>query len=361
MANKDYQKLIKNIENRTNPETILLEKSFSDDLGQLGYKYALQYVKRAMQGVEPAYTEKTIAAGKKVQDQLKEKLGDIEFRFQGSVMTNTQIMGYSDIDLVAFANQFYSYDSSGMKKIIEESATIIPPKYTPVQISKLKTVVESEIYKGNALDDLKKVRTDSEVKLVEIYKTVDITKPKSIPVELTNPKRKVDVVAASWYHSSNYVLHDSEIFKGVQVYDKENHKKLTADYPFLSIFRINNRDKEVNGRLKKMIRFIKTVKAESAIELKLSSFTINAICYDIPMNDYKDKDYTELLITIYNQLKKIIENSAYRIGLKSVDDREFVFRKVDQITEDTEKLEEMKVVQNEILLIMKDIGEELKK
>lgn len=358
---KDYQKLIKNIENRTNPDSILLEKAFSDELGQLGYKYALQYVKRAMQGVEPAYTEKTIAAGNKVRDQLKEKLGGIDFRFQGSVMTNTHIIGYSDIDLVAFANQFYSYDSTGMKKIIEESVTIIPPKYTTTQISKLKTVIESETYKGNALDDLKKLRTDSEVILVEIYKTVDITKPKSIPVDLTNPKRKVDVVSANWYHSPNYVLHNDEAYKGIQIYDKENHKKLPADYPFLSIERINSRDKDVNGRLKKMIRLLKTVKAHSGIDLKLSSFLINAVCFAIPITDYKEKDYTELLIVIYNQIKKIIDNSVYRLALKSVDDREFVFRKADQTTEDTDKLDEIKIIQNELLLIIKDIGEELKK
>lgn len=360
MANKDYQRLIKNVTSRTNPETILLEKSFTDELGQLGYKYVLEYIKRAMQGVEPAYTERTIAAGNKVKDQLIEQLGNLTFRFQGSVMTNTHIVGYSDIDLVVFANQFYSYDASGMKKIIEEAPTYVPPKYTATQITKLKTVVESDNYKGDDLADLKKIRNDSEIKLVAVYKTVDINKAKSIPVELTNPKRKVDVVTANWYHSSEYVLQDNDIYKGVQIYDKDKHAKLKADFPFLSIERINSKDKDVNGRLKKMIRFLKTVKAESGVDLKLSSFTINAICFDIPTANYITKDYIELVIVIYTQFKKIVDDASYRFNLKSVDGMEFVFRKEDQVTEDKDKLEEIKVIQNELLLIITDINDEIK-
>ena len=115
--NKDYRTLIDRLKHRQNPDGLILEKSFSDELVDSGYKYADVYIKRAMQAVEPEYTQKSMEAGNKVKEYLKSKLSNVDYEFQGSVMTNTHIKGYSDIDLLTICNNSYGYDSWGVSKI----------------------------------------------------------------------------------------------------------------------------------------------------------------------------------------------------------------------------------------------------
>ena len=94
---KDYRKLIKNIQARTNPENIILEKAFSDELSSISYSDILKYVRYAMKGVEPEYTQKSRLAGERVQNHLKDNLSDVVYKYQGSVMTNTHIKGTSNM------------------------------------------------------------------------------------------------------------------------------------------------------------------------------------------------------------------------------------------------------------------------
>lgn len=65
MANKNYKSLLESLNNRLNPDRLLLEKSFTDELRQVPYNESLLYIKRAMRGVEPEYTSNTILAGNK--------------------------------------------------------------------------------------------------------------------------------------------------------------------------------------------------------------------------------------------------------------------------------------------------------
>ena len=75
-----------------------------------------------------------------------------------------------------------------------------------------------------------------------------------------NLNREVEVVSSCWYDDVSSIIRGKGIYRGVQVYDKEHHKKCDADFPFLSINRINERGTETEGRLKRMIRFMKNVK-----------------------------------------------------------------------------------------------------
>ena len=111
---KNYISLIENIKKRSNPDVIneseLFTKTFSAELNDVKSK-ALEYVKRAMQGVEPRYTERTLEAGNKIKEHLKRNNPNLDYKYQGSVMCNTHIKGHSDIDLVQITNTFYSHES----------------------------------------------------------------------------------------------------------------------------------------------------------------------------------------------------------------------------------------------------------
>lgn len=346
---KNYASLIENIKKRSNPDLIneseLFTKTFSAELNDVKSK-ALEYVKRAMQGVEPRYTERTFEAGNKIKEHLKRNNPSLDYKYQGSVMCNTHIKGHSDIDLVQITNTFYSHESKdNFKKKINTDYSL-----TFSQKQNLLNVINGNPYSGDVHADLRNIRIEAENVLANTYKNVDKTKSKSIEVNPTNPDRIVDVVTASWYKNVNSTLNEDDDLKGVQVYDKEKNIRLPIDYPFLKIRLLNKKDIQVNGRLKKMIRFVKTLKADSEYNLKgFSSFDISSVCYNINTTEYYQKSYYELVLVLYVEFKKIIEDENYRNSIMSIDNTEPIFKGKE------EKVRLLKMVFNEITAVFNDL------
>lgn len=321
---KNYRQLTESIRNQINPENYVFEKSFIDELSSISYSDALTFVRISMKAVEPSYTQRTKEAGDKAKQHLDTELIDKTFKYQGSVMTDTHIKGYSDIDLLVISEKFFTYDSYRINQILDNYEE--KSKFLNESIRKLESERSGNSYSGNAHSDLKKLRLDSEIILQRKYSNCDITKPKSIKIKNLNLNREVDIVIANWYDDVTSIINDKGEYRGIQIYDKENNKKCDADYPFLSIKRINDRSSDTNGRLKKMIRFMKNVKAHSGYEVDLSSFDINAVCYDIKSSKYSNLPYYELVKVIYNQLNSICNDTNHADNLESVDGREYIFR-----------------------------------
>ena len=133
------------------------------------------------------------------------------------------------------------------------------------------------------------------------------------------------------------------------MYDKNKNQKSPVDYPFLSILRINERGSDTNDRLKKMIRFLKNLKANSNQKIELSSFDINAICYDIEVSKYKYLSYVELVNVIYTQLHSIYSDKNHSDRIISVDGNEYIFKY------NPNKLDNLKKLLNEVQLILFDL------
>ena len=321
---KNYRQLTESIRTRINPDNIAIQKAFSDELSTLSYSDVLTFIRVAMKGVEPEYTQKSKDAGERVKEHLLKKLTDVIFKYQGSVMTNTHIKGHSDIDLLTICDKFYSYASNNIKELLDTPTR--RQKFRQSSIEKLEKEVNKSSYSGNSLDDLKKTRLDSEDVLLDVYNVCDVSHPKAIKITNLSLKRDVDIVVANWYDDVSSIINDKGDYRGVQIYNKEKNKKEKADYPFISIFRINERSSETNGRLKKMIRFLKNVKAISDQEIDLSSFDINAICYDISPEKYQNLTIFELVPLLHAQLKSICTNQEHSDKLVSVDGREYIFR-----------------------------------
>lgn len=356
---KNYNELVSRLDSRMNPDRIILNKSFSEELRSIPQEGIFQYIKRAMQGVELEYTNKTIEAGKKVIAHLKDKVPDTEFDFQGSVMTNTHIKGNSDIDILEVCNKFYTFDRDGIKKKLTSPLESL--SLTAVQVQILQNVLNGGGY-VHGLSDLRATRMKSEEVLKSVYNSVEISKPKSIKVELTYPKRKVDVVIANWYKNAEYYLTNEKDKLGVKIFVKGEQsyqdKELKPDFPFRRISMINSKDNHSNGRLKKMIRFMKNMKfdSENSEQIKLSSFDINAICFDINLSQYIDKNYIDLVVVLFNQLSLLYLNKEYRNRLKSVDGSEFIFIDENGI-EKEDKVQSLRYIYYEL----HDLIEELRK
>lgn len=320
---KNYRQLIESIKGRINPENFALKATFSSELSTISYSEVLTYIRMAMKGVEPEYTQRSKDAGERVKEHLSKSLNNVSFKYQGSVMTDTHIKGYSDIDLLTISEKFYQPDRFNIQKLLSSSEQRI--KFAS-SLTKLENEVIGPGYKGDALQDLYNLRVDSENILKDVYTTCNTTKPKSIKIKNLSLNREVDIVIANWYDDVTSVINDKGDYRGIQVYDCHSNSRGSADYPFISINRINNRSSLTNGRLKKMIRFLKNTKANSEQDIDLSSFDINAICYDINVSEYQTLSFYELVPVIYNQLKKITTNQSIADDLVSVDGREYIFR-----------------------------------
>lgn len=344
---RNYKSLTENITARINPEKVRLEKALTDDLSSISYSDVLVYVRYAMNGVDPLYTQKSMEAGENAKQHLKRSLTDVTFRYQGSVMTNTHIKAHSDIDLLTISDKFYTFDRSGIEKILESNEH--KSRFSERSINKLENEIKGPVYGGRAIDDLRQLRLDCERILSREYSTHDLSNGKAIKITNLGLRRDVDVVIANWYDDVSSIINDRGEYRGVQIYNKDTDVKGSPDYPFLSIERINERSSTVHGRLKKMIRFLKNVKAESAHEINLSSFDINAICYDIDPSKYSNLTFLQLVPVIYNQLKSICTDKFHADKIVSVDGREYIFRGND-------KSNNLKLLWSEVIGVYNDLN-----
>lgn len=344
---KNYKQLTESVRSRINPENYAITKSFSDELGTISYSDILVFIRTAMKGVEPEYTQKSMDAGDRVKEHLSKEIPMISFKYQGSVMTNTHIKAFSDIDLLTISEKFYQPDKITINQILQNPEQ--KSKYYSASITKMESELNAASYTGNALDDLRHNRFKSEEILLKVYEVCDCTKPKSIKIKNLSLKRDVDIVIANWYDDVASIINNKGEYRGIQVYNKDTHHREDPDFPFLSIARINERGNETNGRIKKMIRFIKNIKASSEQEITLSSFDINAICYDIDISKYKYLSFYQLVPVIYTQIKSLCENQSHSDDLVSVDGREYIFRYNPQ------KLQHLRLLFNEIHSIYIDL------
>ena len=138
------------------------------------------------------------------------------------------------------------------------------------------------------------------------------------------------------------------IILNIKIYNKDTQFAEGPDYPFLSIKRINDRNAETNGHLKRMIRFLKNVRTDSEQKIDLTSFDINAICYSIPIADYYNLDYRGIVHLLWHTMYHLWSDNK-QDNLKSVVGDEYIFRG------HSDKVEALKYLENEVWGIYQDL------
>ena len=344
----DYIKSLQNMSGRYNPDNtpLLEQRMFS---GEASYdKDVVKYVKRAMSPVGEDYTKRTKEAGEAAKQHLRDNIPNVSFEYQGSVMTNTHIRGASDIDLLVMCEKFYGTDIFKVREEINKSYS-----HSLNEMSRLQDYNRNfSPYQGNSNEDLRQLRISIEKVMRENYSLCDTSKAKSVKITNQHLHRDVDVVTSSWFQSYDYVLSGMPPEKrGIKIYNKETGEAEGPDYPFLSISRINNRSEETNGRLKKMIRFLKNVRTDVGLDKYLSSFDINAICYSIPVGTYAYSDYKELVTIVWRHMYNMWCQDKLN-ELKSVVGDEYVF------LNKPEKIAAFKKLEDEVYKIKQDLDNE---
>ncbi len=241
---------------RTDPTIFEAAAKSYESYRTLDVPEAIRYIVGSMQPIDVRYTERTIEQGRRVRDQLKDRLeSGVEYRFQGSVLNDTHIKHHSDIDLLVLVEKF-----SFVKKPLE-------PKYP---------------YHGDTVQDLRDLRKQTREALETAYPAVEIDDSKSKCIELSGGSlaRNVDVVPAAWYDTLEYDRTGEEIHRGVKIFNKSDGS-FDANYPFKNAAEIDAKDRRCGGGMRKAARFMKTLKADSDV-IKLSSYDLAAIAWNMP-------------------------------------------------------------------------------
>lgn len=270
--------------------------SVSESFNKNLYGDPTTYALEAMAPIADSYTQNTYKAAERVKNQLEAGLKEydipVEFRYQGSVPANIHIKNYSDIDLLTIHGSFHTLQSP--------QEPIVP-------------------YLGDPLADLKNLRRKTYRILDTAFPACDIddSGSKCINISGGSLNRKIDVIAANWYNSLMYAENPDEDNRGVQILDTDKDARI-INYPFLHIYWINTKDDRVSGNEKRMIRLLKTLKADAGIdkpgtEIKASSYDIASLIYRM--------DDALLIAGTWHRLQLLQNTNAYL--LKVIGDASF--------------------------------------
>ncbi len=321
----DFDQRLKRLKDRRqgSREIVLLEKGLNSwDPGDYrtreDYEYlqegsGVRYAVGAMAQVNPQSTQVSVDEGNRVSDTLigmlkTEGIGAAK-RMQGSVALNVHIEGHSDVDMLI---------------LCEDTVLVQTPKldgtacYAPDNRPMVDIVAE--------------LRQKSESKLTSRYyeATVDCSNGKSISLMGGSLKRKIDIVPSCWWHTHDYQRSFQEKDAGVKIYDKKQHS-LLANFPFKHIHRVNERDGQYSGNLKRVIRLLKNLVADmpdykKAKAKALTSYDLAGIAYHMEgrlrMPAYMSLGLVE---ATRNYLCTLRDYPAQRNGLLVPDDTRKIF------------------------------------
>lgn len=309
MAKYDYSKRLENMKKRRH-DSEALEKSVLGKHEIMNESYemikdtpTIKYVIGAMQPVSDNYTKITYSEAERVKNQLRkleDMAYDIEFKYQGSVTNNTHIRAHSDIDILTLHLGFITLES--------------PQK-------------AEYPYKGDPVKDLCNLREDSFSLLRSAYPTVNIDNEgaKSISLSGGSLRRKVDVVPSNWYDTVLYKRTNLDHYRGVMVLDYKKKERF-ANSPFYHNKLIDNKDISSAGNFKKVVRLLKTLKADSDQQINLSSYDITALMYHMDDSKYwVGRSPLKLIKTSLDFLKLINYSDEFRNKLLVPDGSRRIF------------------------------------
>lgn len=268
-----------------------------------------RYALGAMQELGPDQTRISLETAERVGRQLNQgftsKGRSVEFRLQGSVPLNVHIKRYSDVDLLALDQGYWTYAPRGVR------ATAGYYSGTPAA----ETGVER----------LSKVRAEAESILRSAYPAakLDTSGSKAINISGGSLARAVDVVPSHWFDTVDWQSSQREADRAVTILDKSGPTTLD-NWPFRHIERVKERCDTTLGGLRKAIRLAKNVKNDAeadGTEINLPSFDIAGIMYHADGTLLTAGYRYELAILAEAQrwLDYLYNNRAFAEGLRTPD------------------------------------------
>jgi hypothetical protein len=279
---------------RTDP-FIKAARAFDEAITAIREDDAIKYVIETMRPIDSEYTESTIAEGDRIKNQLNSGLNSYQsqadFRYQGSVTNDTHVRVHSDLDLLVIDKDFERVQPPGR--------------------------VDSP-YSGDPLAELKRLRAECVVILRREFPKVfvDSSPGKCIALSGGSLRREIDVVVANWWNTVEYQQYSIERLRGIEVFDANALLRI-ENKPFHHNYEVDLRDNAVNGSLRKMSRFLKSLKYDADPQLGISSYDIVSIAWNMP-DEFLAANKGQELQLVSNArtyLKFLIANDDYRNSL----------------------------------------------
>jgi hypothetical protein len=126
-------------------------------------------------------------------------------------------------------------------------------------------------------------------------------------------RRKMDVVISNWWHSVEYQKNSIPVYMGIQIYDSKANVRIENN-PFLHNHRIDERDRRLNGNVRKVARLLKSLKYDADSSVDISSYDITSIAWVMP-DDFMRAANGEELKLLENArffLKWLLDNDTHR-------------------------------------------------
>lgn len=275
----------------------LQQRKFGDDLrkGDLYETFSgkasdgVLYISEAMEPVSKTYTENTYKQCDRVIEQLKNNISGnhsgLEFQYQGSVPLNVHIKQHSDIDLLVATGRYY---------------VVKPP--LPVE----------NPYLGDAKNDMIQLRTDIVDTIATQFPKVSIDDKggKAVSIEGGSLNRKIDLVPVSWVHTTDSHGKLDLTSRGIRLYDK-NDKVYIQNYPFLHISRCEGKDRNVGGKYKMLVRYIKNLIKDTE-DISISSYDAAGLLYLQGERELIAVDYNPVALSVSCEafLLRLLNNNS---------------------------------------------------
>lgn len=286
---------------RRTDDSVVTAKMLNEVYKSINQSEAVKYIVGAMQPIDPEYTKNTYAQGERIRKQLEAGLSsECEYEYQGSVTNDTHIKAKSDIDILLITKKYHTLEA---------------PQ------------VATHPYKGDPIQDLLDLREESRRCLTNAYPTatVDSSKSKCIRITGGSLTREIDIVPSNWLNTNDYSETKQKIFRGVEILDSVNKRKL-RNTPFLHNAWIEDKDSKTQGGLRKAARLMKSLMYDTD-SIELSSYDIVSIAYNMDMGQLSIKQGEELkLLQACKDFCTLLDdNSMIRDSLNVPDNHRKIF------------------------------------
>ena len=315
----DYSLLVENLKGRRYDEA-LREPVLSDAFHQSGYSDCLLYAMESMVEIDASYAYKVYANSRRIHEivakSLKQRGYDVDYRYQGALKTYSNILLYGDVEIIVIKKNLSEKPHQDMQTL--------------------------------AMDLLEILRKDP------TFKSVDYSDKTRIRITAQKPTCEIDLLPSMWINSAEYLKTKNEIYRGIAEFDFKN-KKVKKYLPFLNIARINSRDQHTNGNLKAMSRLLMTLRADSEEKINLRDSEINAILYNMPLEELSApmNKILMLLPKVSARLEKLSTDTAYFSQMLSPAEKDRVF------AGRPEKQQEIRKLNSSLSLLISDLKNDL--
>jgi hypothetical protein len=315
----DYNLLIENLKGRRYDEA-LKESVLSDGFENSNLPDSVKYALESMCEIDVSYAYKVYHNSRRIHEiihkELKKRNIEVDYRYQGSLKTFTNILLYGEVELIVLKKNPSDKPHNDVQELGQELMGILSGDHN--------------------------------------FKSVDFDDKTRIKICAQKPTCEIDILPSVWVDTPKYNETKNEIYRAIVEYDFI-HQRVKKYLPFLNIARFNSRDQHTNGILKSLTRLLVTLKNEQEENIDLRDSELRCILYAIPEEDLKvDSDLIlSLLPLVEHHLSKLITDDEHFKSLRSPSKMEKVF------ASQPHKKDELKKILDNLQTLIKNIKKDL--